>query len=360
MNTKLFFLLQIKRIVKNKLFLSLLILFPLCLYCLSVSFRNKEDTRIQVGFAITVEDPLTEALGAKLLTLEDSLFSFRQFDTEEALIKEVQNNGIECGYLFRKPLKEELDKSHLKNLIRVYVSENTTCKGVVNELIYANMFEEYSLQLLKASLQEAGHLPFTSEAAMEFSLPPVSEELMEELYRTHLTDGSTFRFDLQFTDFGSTVGEGTSVASLALLRGLAGLFLLLCGFMALLTTHGDTRNGLYVKVLGIKRYLFPHITMLSYLLPAAVICLIGLGVCGLLGNLGTELIALFCYLVALLLFYTVLGSLIRNHTILCAAFPMILFCTIIFTPVIVDLSAFFPWLKVVRYVLPTSYYMLFF
>lgn len=360
MNTKLFFLLQMKRIVKNKLFLTLLIVFPLCLYFLSVSFRSQEDSRIQIGFAITVEDPLTEALCEKLLTLDDSLFSFRQFDTEEALIKEVQNNGIECGYLFRKPLKEELDKSHLKNLIRVYVSENTTCKGIVNELIYATMFEEYSLQLLKDSLKEAGHLPFTSEDAAEFSLPPVSDELIEELYRTHLTDGSTFRFDVEFTDSDSMVGEGTSVASLALLRGLAGLFLLLCGFMALLTTHGDTKNGLYVKIHGLKRYFLPYITMLSYLLPAAVVCLIGLSICGLLGSLVTEVVALLCYLVTLMLFYMVLGSLIRNHTMLCATFPMVLFCTIIFTPVIVDLSAFFPWLKVVRYVLPTTYYILFF
>ena len=360
MNTKLFFLLQLKRIVKNKLFLSLLIVFPLCLYFLSVSFRSEEDSRIQIGFAVTAEDPLTAALTEKLLTMEDSLFSFRQFDSEEALIKEVQNNGIECGYLFRKPLKEELDKSHLKNLIRVYVSENTTCKGIVNELVYAVMFEEYSLQLLNDSLKAAGHLPFTEAEAAEFSMPPVSEERIEELYRTHLTDGSTFRFDVVFTGSASTVGEGTSVASLALLRGLAGLFLLLCGFMALLTVHSDTRNGLYVKIHGMKRYFLPYITMVSYLLPAAAICFISLGICGLLGNLITEVTAFLCYLVALILFYTVLGSLVRNHTMLCAAFPMVLFCTIIFTPVIVDLSAFFPWLRVVRYVLPTSYYMLFF
>lgn len=360
MNTKLFFLLQIKRILKNKLFLSLLILFPVCLYFLSLSFRSQEDSRIRVGFAITAEDPFTDALGEKLLNLDDSLFVFRQFDTEEDLIKEVQNNGIECGYLFRKPLKQELDKSRLKNLIRVYVSENTTCKGVLNELIYATMFEEYSLTLLKDTLREAEHLPFTEADAADFSLPPVTDELMEELYRVHLTDGSTFRFDVEFTGSDTSVGEGTSVASLALLRGLAGLFLLLCGFMALLTTHGDKRNGLYIKLYGWKRLLLPYITMGAYLLPAAVTCFLGLGICGLLGNLVTEAFALVCYQLALMLFYTVLGSLIRNHTMLCAAFPMVLFCTVIFTPVIVDLSAFFPWLKIVRYALPTTYYMLFF
>lgn len=352
---------QCKRIWKNKPFLLLLLIFPLCLFLLSNAFHTEEDSRIAVGVCLDTKDPLADTLYQKLIVLEDSLFRFSPVATEEDLIRQVQSNQLECGYLFRKDLGKELDKNHLKNLITVYVSENTTCKGVLNELVYANLFEEYSLSLLENALTDASHLPFSKKDAERFALPPVTTKDIEERYRSHLTDGSTFRFDVQFVSQKSEAAQtGTTATTVPLLRGFTAIFLLLCGFLAMLTTYNDQRNGLYERIRGTGRFLLPRITQLTFLLPAGVIGLIGLGITGSLQGFLRELVALFCYILALLVFYTILASLIHNHTMLCAAFPMLLLCTLIFTPVIVDLSSFFPWMKLVRYVLPTYYYLLFF
>lgn len=361
MKFSVFLQLQLKRLWKNRVFIALLILFPICLFLLSQSFQKEEDSRIPVGIYFSAEDTLTETLCKKLLSLDDSLFVFSQAASEEDLIRGVQNNSFECGYLFAKPLQAELDKSHLKNLITVYVSETTTCTGIVNELVYANLFEEYSLSLLQETLADAGHLPFHKEEDAESSLPPVTKEKIEQAYREHLNDGSTFRIDVQFvTDSEPAPVTGTTVATLPLLRGLTSVFLLLCGFLALLTVYHDNKNGFYTRLYGNLRIICPLLTMGTYLLPAGLICLLGLSLAGCVSSVGTELLALGIYLLALFLFYSVLGALIRNHTVLCAAFPMILLCTLIFTPVIVDLSAFFPWIKAVRLALPTYYYLLFF
>ena len=150
------------------------------------------------------------------------------------------------------------------------------------------------------------------------------------------------------------------MATRPLLRGITALFLLLCGFLAMLTTYHDEKNGLYTRVRRSMRFVYPRLTGLAYLLPAGILCLLSLWISGCMTNLGTELVALLCYMGVLLLFYWFLGFVIKNHTLLCAAFPMLLLCTLIFTPIIVDLSTFFPWLKAVRYVLPTHYYLLFF
>ena len=363
MKLSVFFKLQQKRILKNIPFLLLLLLFPLCLFLLSRSFNKAGDSRIPVGLCLDTEDSLAETVCEKLVNNDDSLFTFFMIPSEEDLIKKVQNNQLECGYFFQKELGEELDRSHLKNLITVYISENTTCTGILNELVYANLFEEYSLSLLQDSLTAAGHLPFTEQDATEFALPPVTEEYVEEHYRSHLTDNSTFRFDIQFvsgTDTFSTGQTGITSATTPLFRGLASLFLLLCGFLALLTAYQDEKNGLYAKLYGTKRVLYPRIAQIAYLLPAGVSCLLGLVLSDSVTDWNRELSALLCYLATLLLFYTILGAVIRNHTMLCAAFPMVLLCTLVFTPVIADLTAFFPWLKAIRYILPTYYYLLFF
>ena len=361
MNLTAFFALQFKRVLKNKPFLLLLLFFPICLILLSQAFHSEKDSRIPVGICLSAEDALTETLCEKLLIMEDSLFVFSAVETEEELIRSVQNNRLECGYLFQKPLGKELDKSHLKNLITVYVSESTTCTGVLNELVYANLFEEYALSLLQNTLKEAGHLPFSNEEHAVIDLPSVTKEEIEQFYRTHLADGSTFRIEVQFLSGPDTVQpSGTTSVALPLLRGFTAVFMLLCGFLALLTVHHDKKNGLYARLYGTTRITCPCITMLTHLLPAGLSCLLGLGCSGSITHWGTELLALLCYLFTIILFYLILGGCIRNHTVLCAAFPMVLLCTLAFTPVLVDLSAFFPWIKAVRYVFPTYYYLLFF
>ncbi|MCH5272075.1 MAG: hypothetical protein J1E35_00240 [Lachnospiraceae bacterium] len=362
MNYPVFFLLQLKRPLKSKAFVLLLFLFPVFLFALSQAFSGETDSRIPVGVCSETDDLLTENLCRKLTEGNDSLFRFFEVSSQEELTRLVQNGQIECGYLFQKPLEKELDRSHTKNLITVLVSENTTCKGILNEFVYANLFEEYSLHLLKETLADAGDLPFDRNAAAAFSLPPVTEEYIEQNYRAHLLDGDTFTFEVTFLSANGSdeTAGGTAPAAFSLFRGFASVFLLLCGFLALLTLHEDLQNGLYKKLRGIKRPVCMSLTMLSYLLPAGFVFLLSLGVSGCMGGILRELISLFCYLLVLLVFYALLGTIIRSHTMLCAAFPMLLLCTLVFTPVIVDLSAFFPWIKAVRYALPTYYYLLFF
>lgn len=362
MNYTVFFCLQLKRLWKSKSILLLLLLFPLTLFVLSLSFRTEQDSRIPVALCLETDDPLAEALCQKLLAGNDSLFRFFEASSEEELTRLVESGRAECGYLFKKPLQAELDRHHLKNLITVLVSETTTCKGVLNELVYANLFEEYSLHLLKEILATAGHLPFSNEAASAFLLPPVTEEHIERSYRSYLLDGDTFSFEVAYLSSKGTEEDtgGTSAAVFPLLRGLTAVFLLLCGFLALLTLHMDCQNGLYKRLHQIERPLCMALTMLSYLLPASLASLLALGISGCIRNLLWEVLSLFCYLLLLLLFYALLGTIIRSHTMLCAAFPMLLLCTLVFTPVIADLSSFFPWMKIVRYALPTYYYLLFF
>lgn len=361
MNLLTFFTLQLKRIVKQPLFLCMLLFFPVLLFSLSRAFTGEEDSRIPVGVFLNTEDSLAKALCEKLVTSEDSLFSFTYISTEDELLKGVQSNRLECGYIFEKDLGAELDRSRLKNLITVYTSENTTCTGVLNELVYAALFEEYSLAMLQDTLREADHLPFTEGSPEDNSLPAVTKEAIEQLYRTHLTDGSTFRIEVILpSESGEPADSGTRAATKPLLRGFTAVFMLLCGFVALLTTVRDNRDGLYARLYGTTRFLCPHLTMLACLLPSGLICLLGLGAGGSIHDFGTELLALFCYIVALLLFYSVLGALLRSHTMLCAAFPVLVLCTLVFTPVITDLSAFFPWIKAVRYAFPTYYYLMFF
>ena len=367
MNLLSFFFLQLKRTLKSKLQPVLLLLFFFSILFLSQTTSAKEDSRIPVGLCVETEDPLAKTLRDRLLTGNDSLFRFIEVETVDDLTRMIENGTAECGYLIRKPLKYELEKKHMNNLIRIYVSETTTCKGILNEYVYANLFEEYAEDILLKCLKKADLLPFTEEAAEAFSLPPVTDEMIQDIYRSYTRGDETFSFEI-FTVTAETAPEksteseatGTYTAILPLFHGLTALFLLLGGFLSLLTVISDRTGGLYDKLQGMERFLASVLTMLAVLLPFALTAFLSMLLFGPSGQLLTELIALLAYLPLLLVFYGILGKILKNPTVLCGAFPMILLLTIVFTPVITDLSVVFPWIRTLRYALPTYYYLLFF
>lgn len=367
MNFLSFFTLQLKRTLKKKHLLVILLFFFLCMLFLSRTTAQEEDSRIPVALCVETEDPLALTLQNRLLSSDDSLFRFFTVETLDDLTRTIENGSAECGYLIRKPLQYELEKKHINNLIRIYVSENTTCKGVLNEFVYANLFEEYAEVLLKNCLFKADRLPFTKEAALRFDKPPVTDEKIDSIYRSYTEGDETFTFALYTVASDNTQTQtdpaevsGTYAAVLPLFHGLTALFLLLGGFLALLTVVADRSHGLYDKLHGIEGLFASALTMLAVLLPFGGASLIAMTFFGAGNGFFTELLALLVYLPTLLLFYGILGQIIKHPTVLCGAFPMILLITVVFTPIITDLSSFFPWIKTIRYFLPSYYYLMFF
>lgn len=367
MNFLSFFLLLLKRTCKKKSFLVILLLYFLCMLFLSRSASPAADSRIPVGICVDTEDTLALSLCDKLISGNDSLFRFVKVQTLDELTLQIENGSFECGYLFRKPLFYELEKKHLHNLVRIYVSETTTCKGVLNEYVYAALFEEYAKNILINCLKKAGQLPFTEDAAGGFGLPPVTDEMIESIYRAYIHGNETFTFEIYTAASGHTPDKadeapagGTYAAVAPLFHGLTALFLLLGGFLALLSFITDRERGLYDRICGQLRPVAAFLSMLSVLLPFWGVSFLAILLFGTGGSILTELAAGLVYLCCLLLFYGILGTLIKNPTMLCGAFPMLVLLTIVFTPVITDLSVIFPWIRTVRHLLPAYYYLLFF
>lgn len=365
MKPLIFFGLQLKRMSKKKHLLFILGAFLIGMLLFSYSLSSREDTRIPIALCLETEDELAVTLYQKLLTSDDSVFRFIEADSFDDLTRMIENGSAECGYLLRKPLLYELEKKHINNLIRVYVSENTTCKGVLNEYVYSQLFEEYALQLLNTTLKKDDRLPFTEADAIEFNLPTVTDAVIEKQYRSYFDGKETFHFEIYTVsvkdDAAVTVSEDTVDSTLApVFHGLTSLFLLLGGFLALLTVKKDQTNGLYDKLHGVERLNASVLTMTASLLPFFGVALLTLVVIPSQSPLQTELLPLIVYFPILVVFFLVLGRILPNTTVLCGAFPMLLMISVLFTPVITDLSTIFPWMRLVRLGLPTYYYLWFF
>lgn len=368
MNRFVFLWLQQKRMLKKKSFWFLILFFIGSMLFLAKSVKQDPNDTIVVAVCIESDDPLAVSLGNRLTAADDSLFSFQQVSSREELQRVLVNGTAECGYLVSKPLSYELSKNHVNRLVSVYVTDRTTCVGVINEYVYSVLYEEYAELLVTDTILSDNMLPFTPAAAASHLLPPVTVEEIHKRYRDYTTGNELFNFDfftvsdgvLQDTPPKPLQGVGKASVISPLFRSLPALFLLLGGFLALLCDRKDEENGLFIKESKLSRLIWPMLSMFSVLLLFAFASALVLILTGTWTRSGIELLALLVYILLLTLFYRLLSLLLRNTDMLCGALPMLVLLTLLFTPAVTDLGSLVPALRPVRYLLPTYYYLQFF
>lgn len=140
----------------------------------------------------------------------------------------------ECGYVFHAGLVDALNTGKKQDLIDLVISAETTLADVSNEVVYAELFEEYSLAILTDYL--------LTDSVLEN--PSTSE--IESLYRENMVNGSTFAFDYSGS-YSSYHGIRSGLSS-QVLKGLCSILILLGGFLGLLNYCGSAEAQIYCAV----------------------------------------------------------------------------------------------------------------
>lgn len=346
-----------KRQLKQVSFLGILLLFSIFTLLFAQSSQT-EDPRISVALYTPVESENTASFDlVQKLSATNGNFTFYHCDSEEELYTDVSTAKAECGYIFPTDLFEKLDLNKKNNLVDVVVSPSTTMNKIINEVVYAEVFEEYSLHLL------TGYLLNESPLSADFpqALSPGSlEHEIETLYRSHMTDGSTFSFayHTKATNLGTDSSEKTSLL-LTPIRGLIAVFIFLSGFCGATNYYKDSEAHVFDnRTLRVKHSL----RLLSISIPvflssaAGFLCLVS---ADLSQGILPELIALFAYSLLVIVFCTTLSLLVPNTLLFSSLIPIFMLGSLIFTPVFIDVAIFLPALKPVsRLFIPYYYFLL--
>lgn len=340
MRFSLYMLLNFKRCIKRPAVLALLLLFPV----FALMYRQLGSDREQ-GLCVYVyaekEDPFCTGLAQKL-TKREGVVTFVQADSEEALYHAVMTGNAECGYVFHAGLVDALNTGKKQDLIDLVISAETTLSDVTNEVVYAELFEEYSLAILTDYLLTDSVLdnPSTSE--------------IEALYRENMVNGSTFAFD--YTGSYSSYHGIRSGLSSQVLKGLCSILILLGGFLGLLNYSGNAEAQVYCAVTKTGRKfllfaeLFPPVLLMTL---AAVLSLLFAGVP--VG--GYALLRLIGYALLVILFCSLLYVVLRKKTVILFLLPFYLLGCLIFTPVFIDIATFIPALRPVCFFFLPYYYL---
>ena len=386
---------SVKRTLMSPILVLLLFSLPVITLITGLHSRlsddDSSDKKIPVAYFIygNTEDSDKETSGQKnddrftplSNTDSDSMYSFHECDSEEMLKNEVMSGKAECGYLIPSDIFDTLATGDTKNKVQVYISPASTQTYIVNETVYAEIFKDLAPLLLRNYIYEYSAIKdrIALLDGKELNGEIFSEDTIYELYDDFSTNGSTFSV---VTDTASTDGntpadtpenkDGNEV-SVASLRGLLSVLIMLCGFCGVLKFFTIADNPV------LSSFKVRLCTILSPLLLSVTVsesCLILSAVFGnksaytlasgnplqkisfISGNgliseiSGLVLFMAFCIVLLLLLSY-----IIPERSIFCAFMPVYLLSALIFTPVFIDIPALMPVFRIVKFLFPSVWYI---
>ncbi len=352
------FLLTVKQYLCSPFLLLLLIAAPVLCFYVSHRPATEADDRIRVGYCIVDPDAQNQ-IGetnediswlTDVLADGETLFSFYQSSSPDALRAEVARGTAECGYLIPSDLFEQLRSGNRRELITLLTSPRTTMSDVINETLFANIFQRLSGQVFLRYLTK-------KSAVAEYYPKAFTDQDVEELYQKYLTNGSTFSFT-----YDNTVNEfhyGTTAVLTQPLRGLFAVLILLCGFVGALSYYQAAEHPVFARVsVRVVRIVVPML----FACILSLVCLFGMpGVPGIdhsLTGLLLESSRLLLYALICLVFLFLITTLIPYRGILYALFPLYLMGCLIFSPIFLDAAQFLPQLKTISYFFLPTWYLL--
>ncbi len=277
------------------------------------------------------------------LTQRESLFSFVMYDSKEALKEDVIAGKLECGFYFSSNFEKKFEHQKLKNSVSYLCTPLTTKGEVARETFYAALFEVYGAQMLGARTEQL----FGDEANAACDVLLANNE-------KYLKGSEVFQVNVEQTDAVETIEKEKQVFPL---HGLVALFL----FLILFVEYGrrfDAGSG--KPYLALPAPLGEGFQMMGLLAAGTVPAVTGLVLLLCSGEsrgLLWEISGMILLLAVCIVWIWIVGKWIHNLTSFTSHMFFLVLINLVFCPVFVDIAAYIPALKFVRYLFPVGIYL---
>lgn len=340
---------------------------------------GSEETRMDKGLTETElarQIQLQQLVQEKLLQEnQDALFHVTLESDKDVCREKVAKNQAECGFVIPYDIGVRMINNEGGQDITVYQSPASSLTPIIQEKMYAILFEVYAGEIFAGYVSDTPELKADEAAALE-------------AYRNRLGDGSTFHFTYQTVeteqregerakgaeDAGSPLPQARRKAALPDAHVLYGFFLYFMLWIGLLDSNKDKeRRRYYFSGHPIARFWAVSAEMLF---PVAVTLVAGMAIhagnsllSDLPGYRGLDLfstqnnapwVAIFHALLYVLILWGTgwfVQMLLPKRQWLTAAMPVLLLATLVFSPVIIDLADYVPALRMLQNCFPLTWWI---
>lgn len=348
----------IKRIAVQKRLLVILLMFPLVCTGIRLYCTGRQTSPIRVALYQQGDSALGRETIDRLLASK-GIVSFYEAASQNELYREVENTNAECGYIFTESYNSQnlLDSQKWKHSVHLIRSPGSTLEGSIDELVFSVFFRYYNEELLRTYLSQERILKNGQDTQAMLTDA-------KRLFEQHCTDGSTFTFAEDTTAppaSAQTLTEESEHLMEQFLgsccRGILSILLMLtalCGGLFLIKDQSG------VLSMPLRRPSRTVLSLLDIAVPVIMVSVSGLAGMLLLPSHQSfipELSGVLLYDILLICSVRLLVYLPGSERLIELLLPVLAMCSLVLTPVFIDLCSYLPQLTVLRYLLPGSYYL---
>lgn len=344
-NIQIWFRLILKRLLKNPIFVLTLLLIPVMV--LGIRFCAGTGTSmLKVAIYVPNGDSgrLEQQLARQLIKSSQKTVAFYMTGSEKDLRLDVAENRAACGYILPEDLDASLREFPVsgKPALKAVRQNDELRTKIIDELVFSSIYDRMSYDILDEFIHKKTGKNLSPEQDKNFQKYQKSQIFIEYQY----ADGSA-----------NQILQKSQDPLVLPLRGVTAVLLLLSGMTGTLFWYQDKNNKLFVRLTKRKRY---SVNLLYVAVPALLAGPCGLAaifLTGISSAPASELLAMFLYLLDIIVFCSFLRLLLPRKEWILAAIPVFAAGSLIVSPVFTDLSLLFPSLKYARLFTPVSWYL---
>lgn len=346
----IWYALQIKAWIKRKTSWILLVGFvSFIIICSCISIPDVSNIRVGV---FVPDTPKCKEFWTCLENLE-TIFIFDKYQNEEGLYKDVKEGLIECGFVLNENFDESL-KEPKPNRAVTYICTPMTTKGeVVKETIYTVFLQLYGETIIDSNISAIyGDLPAETE-----------EEIRRESnnrYEYYLDHSRLLKMNTVMVDTLDNTIESVKTREHTIypIHGMIAMILFLILWMEQVRKFESQEVNVCAALDKKRKTLFHFCGNLAVLTVPSIVA--WMSVLLFVPNRGflKESIALIIFVLFTSVWGIVIGNCFkRSHTFLSWTLSLAV-VQLLLCPVFIDLSAYFPPLRMIRWIFPVMYYLM--
>lgn len=335
------YLLFVKRVLKQKAFFVLVLLLPFIAGIVQIA-ANTIDSRIKIGICLENPSDFTEEIKKNLLAY-DGLISFESYEDAYALKGDVIAQKIKWGYVFSEPFESDLKQGKTKRLVKCYNTPSSFLSKITDEVVFAVVMKEYANYYM---------VNYLSKISM---LSQKQQQDLTQSYTQYQQGEETFSFSYHSVE-GSAEKEEESIFTMPI-RGVCAVLLLIAGIYGGIMSLEYEKNGIFKRLSPKNKINGILISILSPVSVLAVSVFCTLLLSGTFYNFLFELFLLSVYVFSVVGFSFLLTVLLKNEGILSGILPLLSMGAVIFCPVFIDLSAFYTIFDIAGHLFLPFYYL---
>lgn len=340
--------LLVKRQLKNPVIIAFIVMMPIIAGIITnVSSLNKVE-RPRVGIVMQ-DDDACAVMTKNYLINGDYSVDFYEAESAEALERDIEDNGTECGYIIGRNLTEKLDSGQYDGVVKLLICRSNFVSSMTNEIFFSAMFKAYSPEIAINYVK--------SVKAFEKHAVRAEEEIREG-YAEYLAGDETFKIEfkiLDSTDSGEMEKLEDKTGTFPV-RPILMILVYIAGLFGIVQYYIDAGKGAFITLPKSYRIVGKPLYALIGSLLFAVSVVITLAVTGELQG-ASDIFKMCIYVAAVTVFAWIVATVVRSESGMIALIPVLLIACLILCPVFINITVYLPFTKYLRAVLLPWYMM---